>query len=124
MVDLGNPRLWRADAFLAAYEWFAQRAAIMPTSRRANRFAAFGPGSVLCFPPAALYGERAMTVDSTGNAITQGFAADVNLSADYRFSKRISIFLELNNLLSTNYQEWYNYRVRPFDVKAGVTVSF
>lgn len=71
-----------------------------------------------------LYGERAMTVDSTGNAINQGFAADVNLSADYRFSKRISIFLELNNLLSTNYQEWYNYRVRPFDVKAGVTVSF
>lgn len=71
-----------------------------------------------------LYGNRTMGIDSLGAPIEQSFAADVNLSADYRFSKRISIFLELNNLLATNYQKWYNYQVRPFDVKAGVTLSF
>ncbi len=54
--------MWRADAFLGAYEWFAKRAAIMPTSRRANRFAAFGAGTVLCFPPAALFGEAAIRI--------------------------------------------------------------
>lgn len=71
-----------------------------------------------------LYGNRTLTVDNSGNAIDQGFAADINLSADYRFSKRISIFLQLNNLLSTSYNRWYNYPVRPFDLKAGVTLSF
>ncbi len=34
----------------------------MPTSRRANRFAAFGAGTVLCFPPAALFGEAAIRI--------------------------------------------------------------
>lgn len=71
-----------------------------------------------------LYGNRTMSIDSLGNPIEQGFAADVNLSADYRFSKRISIFLELNNLLGSTYYNWHNYQVRPFDVKAGATVSF
>ncbi len=32
----------------------------MPTSRRADRFSAFGDGTVICFPPAALYGEHAI----------------------------------------------------------------
>ena len=34
----------------------------MPTSRRANRFARFGSGTVLCFPPAALYGEQGIQI--------------------------------------------------------------
>ena len=71
-----------------------------------------------------LYGNRTMSLDSTGAPIEQGFAADVNLSADYRFSNRISIFLELNNLLGSTYYNWHNYQVRPFDVKAGATLSF
>lgn len=71
-----------------------------------------------------LYGPRTMTVDTLGNPIEQGFAADVNLNADYRFSKSFSIFLELNNLLNSTYANWYNYQVRPFDVKAGATISF
>lgn len=56
----GNPKLWRADVLLATHEWLSRRAAIMPTSRRANRFARFGSGTVICFPPAALYGEEAI----------------------------------------------------------------
>lgn len=71
-----------------------------------------------------LYGKRTMSIDSSGAPIVQNFAADVNLSADYRFSNRISIFLELNNLLGTTYSNWHNYQVRPFDVKAGATLSF
>jgi len=58
----GNPRLWRADALLGAHEWLSRRAAIMPTSRRAMRFARFGSGTVLCFPPAALFGENGIQV--------------------------------------------------------------
>jgi len=37
-------------------------AAIGPTSRRAGRFRSFGEGSAICFPVAALFGERYITV--------------------------------------------------------------
>ncbi len=53
----GNPRLWRADVFLSTYEWFARRAAVMPSSRRANRFARWDEGTIWCFPAAAMFGE-------------------------------------------------------------------
>ena len=61
-MNLGNPKLWRADAFAGAAEWFHKRAAIMPTSRRSHRFAAFESGSVICHPWAALFGEQAIRI--------------------------------------------------------------
>ncbi len=51
-----------ADVLLSGYEWLATRAAIRSGSRRASRFAAFGSGSVICFPPTALFGESAIRV--------------------------------------------------------------
>jgi hypothetical protein len=71
-----------------------------------------------------LFGKRVMALDTAGAAIEQGITADINMSAAYRFSERISVFLELNNLLGNNWQRWYGYRERPFDVKAGVTFAF
>ncbi len=71
-----------------------------------------------------LFGKRSMTIDSAGTPISANAQADINLTADYSFSKRISIFLELNNILGNRYYRWYNYRERPFDVKAGVSLSF
>lgn len=60
----GNPRLWPADALMAAHERLVRRAAIVPTSRRADRFASYGDGTVICFPPAALFGEHAIHLGS------------------------------------------------------------
>jgi len=54
----------RADLMLGAYEWFARRAAIHPNSRRGRRFSSFGQGSIMCFPPSALFGEHAIKVGS------------------------------------------------------------
>ncbi|MFM2376679.1 MAG: hypothetical protein RLZZ165_1776 [Bacteroidota bacterium] len=75
-----------------------------------------------------LFGPRTMSMrpDSSGamTPIKQGVVADVNLSAEYRFSKRISVFLEFNNLLNNRWQRLYNYQERPFDIKAGATFSF
>jgi hypothetical protein len=71
-----------------------------------------------------LFGNRVMSLDTLGAPIEQGITADINVSAAYRFSERISVFLELNNLLGNNWQRWYGYRERPFDVKAGVTFAF
>ena len=47
---------------LGAYQWYARRAAIHPKSKTGRKFSAFGDGSIMCFPPAALFGERAIRV--------------------------------------------------------------
>jgi len=52
----------RADLMLGAYQWYARRAAIHPKSKTGRKFSAFGEGSIMCFPPAALFGERAIRV--------------------------------------------------------------
>ena len=70
------------------------------------------------------FGGRTMSMDSAGAAITQNAMADINLYADYRFSERISVFLELNNILGNKYYRWHNYLERPLDVKAGLTLAF
>ncbi|TXI87467.1 MAG: hypothetical protein E6Q37_01895 [Crocinitomicaceae bacterium] len=53
-----------------------------------------------------------------------GFIADVNLGVEYRYNKRISAFLEFNNLAAQRYQRWYHYPVQGFQVMGGVTFRF
>lgn len=59
-----NRRRWPTAGDLALQLWGRlERAALIHSdSRRAARFAAFGPGSAICFPPAALYGEHAIRI--------------------------------------------------------------
>jgi serine acetyltransferase len=47
-----------SDALQTGWEQLVRLGAIKPGSRRAQRFGAFGPKSVVCFPVAALFGER------------------------------------------------------------------
>ena len=54
----------RADAVLWAWERLGEMAAIGPSSRRGQRFGAFGEGSVICFPPTALMNERYIRIGS------------------------------------------------------------
>jgi len=53
-----------ADVILAGWEAVHRRGAIAPGSRRAARFAEFGEGSLICFPPTAIYGEHAIAIGS------------------------------------------------------------
>ena len=50
------------DVVLGAHDWLSRKATIHDRSRRGRRFAAFGQGSVMCFPPAALYGEASIRI--------------------------------------------------------------
>lgn len=47
-----------SDAIQTGWEQVVRLGAIKPGSRRARRFGAFGQRSVVCFPVAALFGER------------------------------------------------------------------
>jgi hypothetical protein len=53
-----------------------------------------------------------------------GIIADVNIGAEYRYNKRLSAFIQFNNVASQSYQRWYNYPVQRFQVLGGVTVRF
>ena len=51
-------------------------------------------------------------------------AIDLNIGAEYRYSKAISGFVYLNNLLSDSYYEWNYYPSYGFNILIGATYSF
>lgn len=53
-----------------------------------------------------------------------GFLADANLGIEYRYTKRMSAFLNFNNFAAQRYQKWIDYPVVGFQVLGGVTFRF
>lgn len=49
---------------------------------------------------------------------------DINLGIEYRYTKRLSAFLDLNNLGGINYEKYQDYPVQGFNVWGGFTYSF
>jgi len=49
---------------------------------------------------------------------------DFNLGVEYRYTKRLSAFINFNNIASKKYQYWYNYPVQGINILGGVTYSF
>lgn len=50
--------------------------------------------------------------------------ADINIGADYRYSKKLSFFIDLNNLTNQTYQRWFNYPSYGLNGIAGATFIF
>ncbi len=50
--------------------------------------------------------------------------ADINLGVEYRYTKLLSGFINLNNILGQRYYKWYNYPSQRFNLMIGVTYSF
>lgn len=50
--------------------------------------------------------------------------ADINLGAEYRFTKALSFWVNLNNLTNSKYNRWYNYRSYGINIMGGVSYSF
>ena len=50
-----------------------------------------------------------------------GFITDLNVSVEYRYNKRVSAFVEFNNIASQRYKRWYNTPVHSFQFLGGVT---
>lgn len=64
-----------------------------------------------------------VTVSST--SITElKTIVDANLSLEYRYSKKLSGFLNFNNLGFKRYEIWNNYPSYKFNFLAGITVAF
>ncbi len=50
--------------------------------------------------------------------------ADINLGAEYRFSKALSFWLNCNNITNSKYYRWNNYRSYGLNVLGGASYSF
>lgn len=49
---------------------------------------------------------------------------DANLGVEYRYNKRLSAFIDLNNIVGQKYQRWSNFPVYSFNLLGGITYSF
>jgi hypothetical protein len=70
------------------------------------------------------FGSTPMTVNAENVVENRPVFLDINLGADYKLTPQFSVWAEINNLLNSNYQRWWNYTERPIDVRAGVTLGF
>jgi len=68
-------------------------------------------------------GIKALDLD-TKSMTPLNAAADLNFKANYFVSKQFSVFINFNNILSSNYQLYLNYPVRGFQVMGGVSWNF
>ena len=50
--------------------------------------------------------------------------ADINLGAEYRFTKALSFWINFNNLANNKYYRWNNYRSYGINLLGGVSYSF
>lgn len=49
---------------------------------------------------------------------------DLNLALEYRYTKKVSVFLDLNNLASVRYEKWQDYPTQRFNLIGGFKFSF
>ncbi len=49
---------------------------------------------------------------------------DVNFGFEYRYTKFLSLFLNLNNVAGQRYQRWYTYPTQQFNFLGGLTYTF
>jgi len=68
-------------------------------------------------------GKRYVKLDDSGNIGELESAIDINLGAEYRYSRVLSGFVQLNNILSDSYYEWNYYPTYGFNILLGVTYS-
>ncbi len=68
--------------------------------------------------------DRILTSATAFRVITLPSFADLNGGIDYKVSKRISVFVQANNLLNTKYQTYLYYPANGFNIFGGASIGF
>lgn len=77
-----------------------------------------------------IYAKAMMTYTGTRKALaidgykTLDAYADISLGVDYRYSKILSFWIQVNNLTATRYMQWYNYPSYRINAMAGASLAF
>ncbi len=69
---------------------------------------------------------RTFSADSTHEVVAQKINGylDFNLGAEYRYSKVLSFYFNMNNLFFSRYEQWYGYPSEKFNFLGGLTYAF
>lgn len=62
--------------------------------------------------------------ESTTRVVTLDPIIDINLGFEYRYTKRLSAFIDFNNIAGINYERYQNYLTQGFNVWGGLTYAF
>ncbi len=70
--------------------------------------------------------QRAQAPGTGGTIIAQELKAitDANLGLEYRYTKRLSAWVNFNNLTAQRYQRWYNYPSQKINILFGMSYAF
>lgn len=63
-------------------------------------------------------------ISRTESIETLSAIIDLNIAFEYRYTKKLSAFIEFNNLLGLNYQKYQDYPLQGFNTWGGLTYSF
>jgi hypothetical protein len=69
----------------------------------------------------------ARVFDDEGNVSRReihGFHVDLNFGIEYRYTKILSVFLNLNNVQNQPLERWFNYPSQRFNLMGGVSYAF
>jgi hypothetical protein len=80
-----------------------------------------GPRKAFGYPYAQ--GDQNITAVAPGTQDLDGFM-DLYLGLEYRYTKRISVFLDASNLSASKYERWYRYPVQRSLILGGATFAF
>lgn len=69
-------------------------------------------------------GKRYAKLNNNGDFAELESVIDINIGAEYRYSKILSGFIQFNNILSENYDQWNYYPTYGFNVLLGITYAF
>jgi hypothetical protein len=101
-----NAKAWNTVPleFTSSLRWWAFKQVMLKAD-----FYAFGGGNYL----------------DKGN-IARSFRGgkDLSAGAEFKINKRISAWLDVNNVLNNKYERWHNYQVYGLNVVGGVKVNF
>lgn len=62
--------------------------------------------------------------DSFGNTIKLNTFTDLGGNAEYQIVPRISVFLQVNNILNDKYQRWLGYQAYGINIYGGLRLKF
>jgi len=62
--------------------------------------------------------------DINNNVVSLKPIADIGGNAEYQVISRLSVFVQLSNLLNDKYQRWYGYQAYGFNIYGGVRLKF
>ncbi len=67
---------------------------------------------------------REFDINNQEKAVELQGVIDLNIGLEYRYSKKLSAFVKLNNIAAMKYYKWNNYPTQQFNIMLGLTYSF